>query len=121
MCAPNGLREVVASTVQMKQGCPLSCTLFNIFIGDVFNYIEGLVGSEACLMEIIALILLYAEHVLISVFLKGQQRHLLHYKSFCVDKYAKTKLMKLNTSQAWVRRSELETLLGAEKIAYTQF
>ena len=37
---PNGLLEVVDSTIGVKQGCPLSSTLFGLYIDDVSHYIE---------------------------------------------------------------------------------
>ena len=35
-----GLSEVVASTIRVKQGCPLSPTLFGLYIDEVSHYIE---------------------------------------------------------------------------------
>ena len=36
----NGLLEAVDSTIGVKQGCPLSSTLFGLYIDDVSHYIE---------------------------------------------------------------------------------
>ena len=37
--SPKGLPEAVASTIGVKQGCPLSLTIFSIFIDEVSHYI----------------------------------------------------------------------------------
>ena len=41
-----GFSEVVASTIGVKQGCPLLPTLFGLYIDDVSHYIERFGGSE---------------------------------------------------------------------------
>ena len=121
----NGLSEAVASTIGVKQGCPLSPTLFGLYIDEVSHYIERFGGSGARLASIAIQILLYADDiVLISDSPEGLQRHLNALKLFCTDKglsinMDKTKVMVFNTTQAWVTRSELEFFLGGEKVEYT--
>ena len=120
-----GLLEAVASTIGVKQGCPLSPTLFGLYIDDVSHYIETFGRLEACLAGIAIQILLYADDiVLISDSPEGLQRHLNALKLFCTDKglsinMDKIKVMVLNTTKAWVTRSELEFFLGEEKV-YTR-
>ena len=48
----NGLSEAVASTIGVKQACPLSPTLFGLYIDEVSHYIEWFGGSGACLAGI---------------------------------------------------------------------
>ena len=36
---PGGLSETVASTIGVKQGCPLSPTLFGLYIDEVADFI----------------------------------------------------------------------------------
>ena len=75
--SPNGLSKAVACTTGGKQGCPLSPTLFGLYIADVSQYIERFGGSRACLIGIALQILLYVDDiVLISNSPDGLQRHL---------------------------------------------
>ena len=121
-----GLLEAVASTIRVKQGCPLSPTLFGLYIDEVSHYIERFGGSGARLASIAIQILLYVDDVvLISDSPEGLQRHLNALKLFCTDKglsinMDKTKVMVFNTTQAWVTRSEPEFCLGEEKVEYTR-
>ena len=116
----------MTSTVGVKQGCPLSPTLFGLYIDEISEYIERWGGSGAGLAGAIIPILLYADDiVLISDSLEGLQRHLNALKSFCTDKDSsvnlnKIKVMIFNTTQAWVTRAEPEFFFGDEKVAYTR-
>ena len=79
----------------------------------------------ACLAVLAIQTLLYADDiVLISASLEGLQRHLNTLKIFCTNKglssnMDKSKVMVLNTTQAWVTRSEPELILREEKVAYS--
>ena len=105
-----GLSEAVASTIGVKQGCPLSPDLFGLYIDEVSHYIERFGGSGARLASITIQILLYADDiVLISDSPEELQRHLNALKLFCMDKglsinMDKTKVMVFNPTQAWVTR-----------------
>ena len=37
---PEGVSELIRSTLGVKQGCPLSPTLFGMYVDDVFDYID---------------------------------------------------------------------------------
>ena len=75
--SPNGLSEAVASTIGVKQGCPLSPTLSGLYINEVSHYIERFGGSGARLTNIAIQILLYADDiVLISDSPERLKRHL---------------------------------------------
>ena len=77
----------MTSTVGVKQGCPLSPTLFGLYIDELSEYIERWGGSGAGLVGTIIPILLYADDiVLISDSPEGLQRHLNALKSFYTDK-----------------------------------
>ena len=72
-----GLSEAVASTIRVKQACPLSPTLFGLYIDEASHYIERFEGLGECLAGIAIQILLYADDiVLISDSPEGLQRHL---------------------------------------------
>ena len=88
--------EAVASTIGMKQGYPLSLTLFGLYIHEVSHYIERFGGSGAPLAGIAIQILLNADDiVLISDSPKGLQRHLNALKLFCTDKCLSINIDKL--------------------------
>ena len=101
-----GLSEAVASTIRVKQGCPLSPTLFGLYTDEVSHYIERFEGSRARLAGIAIQTLLYADDiVLISDSPKGLQRHLNALELFCTDKglsitMDKTEVIVFNTTQA---------------------
>ena len=123
MRSAKGLSKAVDSTIGVKQGCPLSPTLFGLYIDEVSHYIERFGGLGSCLMGIAVQILLYADDiVLISDSPEGLQRHLNALKLFCMDKSLSINMDKtvFNTTQAWVTRSELEFFLGEEKVEYTR-
>ena len=65
MRSSKGLSEAVASTIGVKQGCPLSPTLFGLYIDEVSHYIERFGGSGARLAGIAIQILLYADDIVL--------------------------------------------------------
>ena len=113
----------VASIIGVKQGCPQSPTLFDLYIDEVSHYIERLGSLGACLAGIAIQILLYGDNiVLISDSLKELQRHLNALKVLSTDKglsinMDKIKVMVFNTTQAWLTRSEPDFFLGEENVA----
>ena len=74
--SPNGLSEAVStSTIGVKEGCPLSPTLIDLYIDEVSHYIDSGFGSMLAGMTM--QILLYADaNVLIFESPVGLQRHL---------------------------------------------
>ena len=78
MRSPKGLSEAMAGTIRVKQGFPLSPTLFGLYIDEVSHYIKRFGGLGACLTGIAVQILLYADDiVLVSDSPEGLQRHLI--------------------------------------------
>ena len=70
----------MASTIGVKQGCPLSPTLFGLYIDEVSRYLERFGGSGARLASIAIQILLYVDDiVLIFDSVEGLQRHLNYF------------------------------------------
>ena len=58
---PNRVSETVTSTVGLKQGCPLSPTLFGLYIEEIYDYIENCGSLGAGLGRATITILLYAK------------------------------------------------------------
>ena len=40
--AQRGVLDMVASTIEIKQSCPLCPTLFGLYINDISEYIRGI-------------------------------------------------------------------------------
>ena len=77
VCSPGGLSNWVDSTIGVKQGCPLSPTLFGLYINEITSIIDCLGGEGALLADLMIQILLYANDiVLLSSSVEGLQRHL---------------------------------------------
>ena len=74
---PEGASDFVHSTIGVKQGCPLSPTLFGLYIDEAAEYIERDGGPGASLAGVLIPILLYADDiVLISDSPRGLQQHI---------------------------------------------
>ena len=86
---PNRLSVAVLgcrSTIGVKQGCPLSPTLFALYIDEVSHYLERSESLEGCIEGIAIRILLYVDDiVLMSDSLDLPQRRLNALKSLCMD------------------------------------
>ncbi|WP_176691521.1 reverse transcriptase domain-containing protein [Enterobacter cloacae complex sp. GF14B] len=106
-----GLSTLIHSTIGVKQGCPLSPTLFGMYVDEVSDYIDRDGDRGAQLAGTWIPLLLYADDiVLISDSPKGMQQHLDALHSFAKDSglsvnLGKTKVMVFNTTPQWVRRS----------------
>ena len=80
----SGFSPSVCSTVGVKQGCPLSPTLFALLIDDLERVIREEDGDGCPLAGVIIPILLYADDiVLLSSSASGLQRQLDTLQSFC--------------------------------------
>ena len=103
---PSGLSEAIASTIGVKQGCPLSPTLFGLYIGEISDYILRVGGEGGTLAGTPVHIMLYADDiVLISESSEGLQSHLTALDDFCTQRgltvnLGKTKVMIFHTSSA---------------------
>ena len=114
---PRGFSEVIASTIGVKQGCPLSPTLFELYIDEVANYIARSGGDGIDLTGIQVHIMLYVDGIiLISKSQDELQQHLHVVDDFSTQRgltmnLGKTKVMIFHTF-APVRRQALFTLAG---------
>ncbi|MCO5567345.1 hypothetical protein L7F22_021035 [Adiantum nelumboides] len=108
-----GISDLVHSTIGVKQGCPLSPTLFGMYVDEVSPTLFGIP------------LLLYADDiVLIFDSQEGMQRDLDALHSFAEDSglsinLSKTKVMVFNTTPQWIRRSAPIFTYGQENVEYT--
>ena len=107
---------MIASTVGVKQGCPLSPTLFGIYINEVADYIAQSGGDGSDLVVIHVHIMLYADDIILIYESQagGLQQHLHALDDFCTQRgltvnLGKAKVMIFHTSVP-VRRQALFTL-----------
>ena len=71
---PEGASKLIHSTIGVKQGCPLSRTLFGMYVDEVSDYIERRGDKGAQIAGTWISLLLYADDiVLISDSPKGTQ------------------------------------------------
>ncbi|MCO5546778.1 hypothetical protein L7F22_000214 [Adiantum nelumboides] len=83
---PEGISDLVHSTIGVKQGCPLSPTLFRMYVDEVSDYIDREGDRGVQLAGTWIPLLLYADDiVLISDSPEGMQRDLDALHSFAED------------------------------------
>ena len=81
-----GLSTLIHSTIGVKQGCPLSPTLFGMYVDEVSDYIDRFNDCGAQLAGTWISLLLYADDiVLIADFPLGMQGHLDALHRFAQD------------------------------------
>ncbi|MCO5589452.1 hypothetical protein L7F22_043419 [Adiantum nelumboides] len=120
--AAGGLSNAIESTIGVKQGCPLSPTLFGIYIDELSKYVDTYGDAGSSLVGVMIPLLLYADDVvLISDSPEGLQRQLDALQRFCADRdltvnLGKTKVMVFNTTQAWVTRAEHQFTFRGEMV-----
>lgn len=72
-----GLSNFIRSTIRVKQGCPLSPTLFGIYIDELESFLrEHIKDTDGCLLhQVLIFILLFADDIsLIASSQEGLQR-----------------------------------------------
>ena len=91
-----GLSEVIASTIGVKQGCPLSPTLFGLYIDEVANFIIRGGGGGIYISGTPMHIMSYADDIiLVSESQEGLQSHLQALDDFCTQRGLTVNLGKL--------------------------
>ncbi|MCO5560653.1 hypothetical protein L7F22_014270 [Adiantum nelumboides] len=122
---PEGDSDIIQSTIGVKQGCPLSPTLFGMYIDEVSDYIDREGDRGVQLAETWIPLLLYADDiVLIAESPDGMQRQLDVLQKFAEESglsvnMGKTKIMVFNTTTQWVRRSTPKFTYGQDNVEYT--
>ena len=102
---PGGISDTIASTIGVKQGCPLSPTLFGLYIDEIADFLTRDGGGAVDLSGTPVHIMLYADDiVLVSESQGGLQRHLQVLEDFCMQRgltvnLGKTKVMIFHTSR----------------------
>ena len=93
-----GIFESFRSDIGVKQGCPLSPTLFGLYIDKLEEWLN-LEDRDGVLMgEYVIRLLLYVDDlILIAKFALGLQEHLISHERFC-----RTVGMQVNTSKTKV-------------------
>ena len=92
-------RGEVMSDIGVKQGCPLSPTLFGLYIDELETYLDEIDEDSLSLFNTVVAILLYVDDVvLLSRSCAGLQRLLNKLYEFCTSSslevnLAKTKIM----------------------------
>ena len=94
----DGISESFRSDIGVKQGCPLSPTLFYLYIDKLEEWLN-LEGRDGVLMgEYVIRLLLYLDDlILIAKYALGLQEHLISLEHFC-----RTVGMQVNTSKTKV-------------------
>ena len=113
-----GMSDIVHSTIGVKQGCPLSPTLFGMYVYEVSDYIDREGDRGAQLAGTWIPLLLYVDDIaLISESPEGMQRQLDALHSFAKDSglcvnLGKTKVMVFNTTPQWIKRLAPKFMYG---------
>jgi hypothetical protein len=93
-----GISKSFRSGIGVKQGCPLSPTLFGLYIDTLEEWLNLQEGDVVVLGEFVIRLLLYADNlILIAKSTLGLQEHLISLEHFC-----STVGMQVNTSKTKV-------------------
>jgi hypothetical protein len=93
-----GISESFRSDIGVKHGCPLSPTLFGLYIDKLEEWLNSQEGDGALLGDFVIRLLLYADDlILIAKSALGLQEHLISLEHFC-----STLRMQVNTSKTKV-------------------
>jgi hypothetical protein len=81
---PAGISESFRSDIGVKQGCPLSPTLFGLYIDKIEEWLNSQGGDGIHLGKFVIRLLLYADDlILIAKSTLGLQEHLCSLEHFC--------------------------------------
>jgi hypothetical protein len=104
----HGLSDFIQSTIGVKQGCPLSSTLFGIYIDELESFLhEHIQEGDGCLLHqvLISLLLFVDDLVLLASTPEGLQRQIDALANFCdlrqlTVNLGKTKVLIFNASKS---------------------
>jgi hypothetical protein len=120
----HGMSDFIRSTIGVKQGCPLSPTLFGIYIDELEAFLhEHIQDGDRCLLHqvLISILLFVDDVVLLASSPAGLQRQLDALALFCdlrqlTVNLGKTKVMIFNGSKKSV---DLHFFFRGEEIEIT--
>ncbi|MCO5546769.1 hypothetical protein L7F22_000205 [Adiantum nelumboides] len=99
---PGGLSDTLVSTIGVKQGCPLSPTLFGLYIDEIVDFILHQGGEGVDIAGTTVHILLYADDIVsVSETAEGLQLHLQALDDFCSQRGLTVNLGKTKGQIAW--------------------
>ncbi|MCO5579089.1 hypothetical protein L7F22_032941 [Adiantum nelumboides] len=120
--APGGFSNAIESTIGVKQGRPLSPTLFGIYTNELSEYVDTYGAAGSSLTGVMIPLLLYADDVVfISDSPEGLQRQSAALQRFCANRdltvnLGKTKVMVFNTTQEWVTQAKHQFTFRGEVV-----
>ena len=108
-----GLSEIFRCLMGVKQGCPLSPTLFGLYVDGLEKRLLETVGIDApALLGVLTPLLLYADDlILMSTSKEGLQRQLDVLASFCEQRLLTVNLSKTKIVIFEAQRSQCEPFL----------
>ena len=75
----------VMSNIGIKQWCPLSVTIFNIYIDELETYLDNINEDSSCLSSIVVAIILYDDNVALLLTSEScLQRFMNKLYEFCI-------------------------------------
>ncbi len=120
---PEGFSDPIHSTIGVKQGCPLSPTLFGLYIDELEDFLlkSSLPGDGFYLHQVLISILLFADDVVLLASSPDRLQRLLHGLAlFCdqrqlVVNLGKTRIMVFNC----LKTSHLHFMFQGQEIEIT--
>ena len=99
----------VMSDIIVKQGCPLSHPLFNLYIDGLEKYLDEIEGCSPCLFDPMVDILLYIDNVvMLSKSRACLQRLLNKLHEFCTSSSLEVNSTKTTTHDLWLQQKEFK-------------
>ena len=113
-----GLSEIFRCLLGVKQGCPLSPTLFGLYIDGLEKHVLQTAGIDAPeLIGKLAPLLLYADDlILMSTSKEGLQRQIDALAGFCAGRQLEVNLSKTKVVVFEVRRSDCAPFVFQDRV-----
>ncbi len=101
-----GISEIFDCLMGVKQGCPLSATLFGLFVDGLEQHLMDTVGHDApSLSGVLISLLLYADELIImSTTAAGMQKQLNALQQFLSSKATQCQSGQNKSGYVWIKR-----------------